>query len=261
MRALSPLAWSGSLLVCVISVLHAQQSPQLVTDRPDVTEASIVVPKDSLQIENGFTQTSDHGNGEFDLSQSLVRYGLSDRTEIRLGVPDLFLADAGRPPAFGFSDFSLGVKQQIGPLPGKFDLAVIAAVSFPTGGQRESSHGFDPFVKFPWSRPLAEKWSVGGMFSGFWDTVLSRHHFLWEPTFYVERELTSRADMFVEFAGDYYLHGSTKEFIHVGVAYRVTPRNQVDFHCGFGLTAGTPNHFLAAGYSFRLDHVFRRGAK
>jgi hypothetical protein len=157
----------------------------------------------------------------------------------------LFLADAGSRPDSGFSDFSLGIKRQIGPLPGKFDLAVIAAVSFPTGGQKETSHGFDPFAKFPWSRELTEKWSVGGMLSGFWNTLNDQHHFLWEPTFYLERQLTARTDLFVEFVGDYYLHGSTQEFLHVGAAYRLTPQNQIDFHCGFGLTAATPNHFLA----------------
>jgi hypothetical protein len=64
-------------------------------------------------------------------------------------------------------------------------------------------------------------------------------------------------DVFVKFAGDYYLHGGTKEFIHPGAAYRLTPRKPDRFHCAFGLTAGTPNHFLTAGYSFRLDNVFR----
>lgn len=96
------------------------------------------------------------------------------------------------------------------------------------------------------------------MFSGLWNTVDYRRQFLWEPTFYLERELTKNTDAFVEFAGDYYLHGSTQEFIHFGLAYRVTPRNQFDFHCGFGLTPATPNHFFAGGYSFRFDHVFRR---
>jgi hypothetical protein len=72
-------------------ILNGQQASEIVTDRPDVTEASTVVPKDGLQIENGFTQTSDHGTGTPDLSESLVRYGLSDRTELRfLMSPTIF---------------------------------------------------------------------------------------------------------------------------------------------------------------------------
>jgi hypothetical protein len=36
-------------------------SPEIVTDRPDITESGIVVPKGSLQAENGLTFTTDHG--------------------------------------------------------------------------------------------------------------------------------------------------------------------------------------------------------
>jgi outer membrane putative beta-barrel porin/alpha-amylase len=247
-----------SLFFLTAGVLRAQQTREIVTDRPDVTEASTVVPRDSLQIENGFTQSNDHATGTFDFPESLARYGLTDRTELRVGIPNMFVGDGGSATVSGLSDLSIGIKQQIGPLPGKFDLAVIAALSFPTGGQRESSHGFDPFIKFPWSRPLTEHWSCGGMFSGFWETVDYRHHFLWEPTFYLERELTKNSDAFVEYAGDYFSHGSTREFIHLGGAYRIGPRNQIDFHVGFGLTRGTPNYFWAGGYSFRIDGLFHR---
>jgi Putative MetA-pathway of phenol degradation len=239
-------------------LLNGQQVPDIVTDRPDVTEAATVLPKDSLQIENGFTQTSDHGMGTLDLSESLLRYGLADRTELRFDVPNLFFRYAGGQPAPGLSDFSFGIKQQLGPLPGNFDVAVIAALSFPTGAKNESSHGFDPFIKLPWSRPLTKTWSFGGMFSGFWETVDYRHRFLWEPTFYLERELTKKTDAFVEFAGDYFAHGSTKEFIHFGTAYRFTATSQLDFHFGFGLTEATPDRFFAAGYSFRVDRLLRR---
>jgi hypothetical protein len=93
------------------------------------------------------------------------------------------------------------------------------------------------------------------MFSGFWETVDTRHRFLWEPTFYLERQLIKETDTFVEFTGDYFAHGSTKEFIHFGMAYRLTARSQLDFHFGFGLTEATPNHFFAAGYCFRVDHL------
>jgi hypothetical protein len=105
-----------------------QQAQEIVTDRPDVTEASTVVPVDSIQIENGLTQTSDHGSGILDFSESLVRYGLSHRTEFRIDLPNIFLRDVGLPSALGVSDLSLGVKQQLGPLAGSFDLAVIAAL-------------------------------------------------------------------------------------------------------------------------------------
>jgi Putative MetA-pathway of phenol degradation len=259
MRGLLPIAWNVVwFLLAAAPMALAQQTHEIVTDRPDVTEASTVVPVDSLQIENGLTQTTDHGSSTLDFSESLIRYGLSDRTEFRIEAPNVFLRDAGLPSGLSLSGLSFGIKQQLGPLAGGSDVAVIVALSVPTGASNGSTRGLDSFIKLPWSRPLTKDWSIGGMFSGFWETVDYRHRVLWEPTFYLERELTAKTDAFVEFAGDYFVHRCTKKFIHFGTTYRITSRNQLDFHFGFGLTKGTPNHFFAAGYSFRIDHLLKR---
>jgi hypothetical protein len=229
----------------------------IVTDRPDFTEASNVVPKSSIQLENGFGWTSDHGTRTLDLTESLLRLGVAARTELRVGVPG-FLSAYGGKSGSGFGDVSVGVKQQIGPLPGGFDLAIIAALSLPTGAQNQSSHGYDPFLKLPWSRELGRGWSTGGMFSTFWYTEDRRRRFLWEPTLYIERQLTREWDAFVEYGGDYPTHAESRQVLHVGTAYKIKPHHQIDFHFGFGLSHATPQHFIAAGYSFRFDNVLFR---
>ena len=71
-------------------------SPAIVTDRPDITESSIVVPKGSLQAESGLTLTSDHGWRTVDLSETLLRLGVESRTELRLVVPDYSYGVEGR---------------------------------------------------------------------------------------------------------------------------------------------------------------------
>lgn len=79
--------------------------PEIVTDRPDVTESSIVVPKGSLQFENGLTWTSDHGQSALDLSETLARFGISRLTELRFVVPNYQtgLGVALRHPALAIS--------------------------------------------------------------------------------------------------------------------------------------------------------------
>jgi hypothetical protein len=56
----------------------------IVTDRPDITEDSTVLPKGSIQLENGVAWTSDHGARTLDLPQSLPRlvrgFGLTHAT-------------------------------------------------------------------------------------------------------------------------------------------------------------------------------------
>ena len=112
-------AGAALLLAILIEISYSQQLPDpdnsvIVTDRPDVTESSIVIPKGSLQLENGVTWTSNHGSQTFDLSESLVRFGVSTRTEIRIVAPNYNRGLSGL-YATGFGDIALGMKQQLGP--------------------------------------------------------------------------------------------------------------------------------------------------
>ena len=81
----------GLYVLASVPVLtcFGQSSQDIVTDRPDITESSIVVPPGTLQGENGVTWTGDHGRRTLDLSESLLRLGVgrtnSDRAAELLG--------------------------------------------------------------------------------------------------------------------------------------------------------------------------------
>ena len=228
--------------------------PDIVTDRPDITESSIVIPKGSIQLENGFAWTSDHRTGTLDASETLIRLGVSNRFELRVVAPNYLGNLSGSPT--GFSDIAIGFKQQIGPLPGDIDLSVIVALSLPTGAAPISSHGFDPFLKLPWSKELKSGWSIGGMQSLFWYTQDKERNLTWEPTLYLERELDKHADVFCEYGADFPAFGGPRHVAHFGAAYKLTPKQQVDFHFGFGLSPAAPERFFAGGYSFRIDGLW-----
>jgi hypothetical protein len=134
---------------------------------------------------------------------------------------------------------------------------VIAAVSLPTGARGVSSGGYDPFVKFPWSKDLVHGWSIGGMQSLFLNTYREKRDDVWEPTFYLEKQIGSPFDAFVEYAGDYAQRGGPKQLLHFGGAYRLNRLNQLDFHFGVGLSRQTPSRFFAAGYSVRFDRLWK----
>ena len=139
----------------------------IVTDRPAVTDSSIVVPPGSLQAENGLTDTVSHGH-TLDAPETLLRFGVAPKTELRLTAPDYF-GQVGM--SSGFGDLTIGVKQQLGPTPGRFDVSLVVALSLPTGASAFSSHGHDPLVQLPWSRELSSKWTAAGMLSVYWPTV------------------------------------------------------------------------------------------
>jgi len=120
--------------------LHAQDQPPsadaagpISTDRPAITNSSVVVPSGSLQVENGFLETGSQGQSVIDAPETLVRFGLAKTTELRFTVPDYFHnLTTGNGVGSGFGDVAIGVKQQLGPARG-FDVSVIAFLSCPTG--------------------------------------------------------------------------------------------------------------------------------
>jgi hypothetical protein len=232
------------------------QSP-IATDRPQITSSSVVVPCGSLQFENGFQETGNSGQQTFDFPETSVRLGIASKTELRIGVPDYFYND-DTAPAFGsgFGDLSLGFKQQLGPTRGGFDVSLIPSVSFPTGANRLSSHGYDPTVQLPWSRSLTKNWTVAGMFSVMWPTEGPRRNLTGQSSVYFDRQLTKAWDVYVEFSGSFPQRGGPQNVIDFGTTYKITPHQQLDFHCNVGLSAATPDHSIGFGYSFRFQ-VFR----
>lgn len=234
-----------------VDSLSAPDIPELVTDRPDFTEAGVVVPKGSLQVEKGFTyENGGDGTRTFNAPELLLRAGLTKRAELRLGLPQFFQL-RGSEHASGLGDLYLGSKIQLGPLRG-FEVAAIPALNLPVGAERISSDGVDPELKMVWSHDLGEKWSLSGMFAFYWPTEADRHNFTWQPTLSLARSLTERLAMFTEYAGEFPNRGGDVHILHQGFTYAITPQQQLDIHYGAGLSKASPDYFIAAGYTFRL---------
>jgi Putative MetA-pathway of phenol degradation len=225
-------------------------SAPIATDRPAVTDSSIVVPSGSFQAENGIAQTVSQGQHTFDGTETLLRFGVGSRTELRLTTPDYFIEGG---TSSGFGDLAVGLKQQLGPTLGGFDVSLILSLSLPTGSRAFSSGGYDPSVQLPWSRSFLSNWTVAGMLSVYWQTEQDRRNTTGETTFMVDRQLTQKWDAFVEYAGDFPERGGPRHLLHVGSAYKPTPHQQIDVHYGMGLSSAAVDHFIGVGYSFRLQ--------
>lgn len=74
----------------------ARESP-IVTDRPDVTNSSLVVPRGSFQSENGINFSQRGGSHEFDGTESRLRWGVVPCLEVLIhgGPSYLFNSGAG----------------------------------------------------------------------------------------------------------------------------------------------------------------------
>jgi hypothetical protein len=76
-------------IIC-LNAKSQDQPSELITDRPDQTESSAVIPIKSLQIETGFVRAIDDSeesrHQQFAYNSTLLRYGLLKNMELRLGL-------------------------------------------------------------------------------------------------------------------------------------------------------------------------------
>jgi hypothetical protein len=236
----------------------ASTQPVITTDRPAITDSSIVVPSGDLLFENGFTETGNQGGRGFDFPETLARFGLTPKTELRFSAPDYFQNfNTGSGFGSGWDDLSLGVKQQLVATPEGFDASLIVALSFPTGANRISSGGYDPQLLLPWSHPISRNWTAAGMFSLLWPTEGARRNLTGQASFLLDRQVTSRWDAFVEYGGEFPQRGGPQHVLHTGTAFKIRSNQQVDFHFGAGLSSAAVDHFIGFGYSFQFQAIHR----
>jgi hypothetical protein len=260
LAALLAFSWAG------LAPLHGQNQTAndnppaaIATDRPTVTNSSIVVPAGSLQAENGFLETDAHGQNVADAPETLLRFGVATKTELRFTAPDYYY-DLSSSGGTGFGDLAVGVKQQLGPTPGGFDVSATVFLSFPTGANAVSSGGYDPGLQVAWSHGLPAKWTVAGMLSLYAPTENRTRNVTGESTILLDRLLTPRWDVILEYVGDFPERGGTRQLLHFATEVRVGKRQQqqLDFHYGVGLSSAAVDHFVGVGYSFRLQAVPRK---
>ena len=219
----------------------------------------MVVPLGDLLFENGFAETASSGQSSFDFPETLIRYGLTSKTELRITPPDYFENfNSGGGFGSGWGDFGLGVKQQLTAGGEGFDAALIVSLSLPTGASLLSSHGYDPQLLLPWSHAISRNWMAAGMFSLLFPTQNGSHNMTGQASFLVDRQLTAKWDAFVEYGGEFPSRGTPQHTFHTGTSYKITANQQIDAHFGVGLSGATVDHFIGFGYSFQFPSAFRR---
>lgn len=232
---------------------------EIATDRPDITNSSLVVPLGSLQAENGLDWTLQHDSNSLDATNTRIRYGILHCTEFLMDVPSYLGSFNGSQPS-GFSNLIVSLKRQL-PVPFGFDLSATGGVGFPTGDAKTSGRGYQPYLQFPWSHAFAASWELAGMFTLFWSPSESSQNLVFQPTLSLEKALGPSADVFVEYVGDYD-HQPPAHLLDAGGAWRFTEYQQIDFHIGVGLNRSSPAlngipaaQYFGIGYSIRFDRL------
>jgi hypothetical protein len=228
---------------------------EIATDRPDVTNSSLVIPVGSFQSENGVDFRGQNGGQILDGTNTRWRLGIAPCLELLIDLPTYFATFRG-PGSSGFTDVAPAIKWQVSPIPGKIDLSLVAGVALPTGAITIAGPGAQPYLQLPWSWELGDGWGLSGMFTEFFrpsDVAAPRTA---ETTFAIEKKVTEKASLFVEYVGDYPENAGPSQLLNSGGLYQLSPTQQVDFHVAFGLNHNAPSYIVGVGYSFRIDGLF-----
>jgi hypothetical protein len=245
--------------------LLAEEDYWIDPDRPHIADSSVNVPKGLWLQENGFQQSyANRRSGAFDFPESLIRLGVASRLELRYNTPNFLTSSAQslNPDLValtqrfsGFQNMQAGFKARLGPLgPTHFELAVNPYVSIPTGFSGQSQR-VDPFIKFPFSQRLTDKWDIEGMQSLFDPTVNGVRNLDWQTSLVLNRSWGRKSNVFIEYVGDVFEHGKMSNLIHFGGAYRPGRRQQIDTQFGFRMNDAAPIAFFGFGYSFLLGNL------
>lgn len=251
------------LLLCSFSASLAQEKESigaLETDRPDATEASSTVPQGYLQVETGgFYQTFEKNQiktENFTYNTTLVRYGLSDNFELRLGwnlQEDVTHINGQKLDNVlsGLSPLLLGMKVYITEEKGWIpEISLIGHVFLPftaSTDYRPETTGVD--FRFSLAHTLSEKSSLGYNLGMAWGNDSPEASYIY--TIAYGYSISEKFGAYVELYGDLPEDSQANHLWDAGLTYLVSNDLQLDMSFGTSITEGQ-DLLLSAGLSFRL---------
>lgn len=240
----------------------AAQAPAvpIITDRPDFTESSSLVPAHRLQFESGYTWTeasrsSSGGDGSGTWPELLVRYGLSRRLELRLGESYTSISPpAGQGRRFtARDDLYLGMKIALGVQRGsRPQFAILAQATLPTGDARTTANATLPGLG------VLAGWVLSPQLSLDLGVEVNRvQGDAWElaPSASLSYSFSARLGGFTEWYGLIPLQSgsgaATPHHADAGLFLLLSPDLQLDARVGAGLNDAADRYFFGFGFAIR----------
>lgn len=244
------------------ALIKAQDTiPELITDRPDQTESSAVVPRKTIQIETGFVlenyESKSMKQKSFAYNTTLLRFGLLDNFELRLGLEYLgekeeIKKNDSTNSISGLSPIYTGFKVKIADEDGwKPEIAFLGGLVFPfTANEYFKPEYPAANVRFAFAHSLSNNISVGYNLGAEWDGESAIPGYFYSLAIGIG--LTDKLGMFVEGFGLIPEEGYSEDLLDAGLTYLVLPNFQIDISGGIGLHEHTIDHFFSFGLTYRL---------
>ncbi|TCS85276.1 outer membrane putative beta-barrel porin/alpha-amylase [Anseongella ginsenosidimutans] len=231
---------------CSHYVAVSQTSEPINTDRPDQSDGTYTSPKGSFQLETGFTYGKEES--QYLLHNTMLRYGLFSKTEIRLSV------DYGRMKSkTGIMPVGISVKHRIALQKGLFpDITAVGNIGLPFSASRNFRPRNQPAtLSLAFQNEFLEKFSVVYNVGWSLDGVATTNNWILTTSagFFATEALSFFAEYFSQFASS----ARPDHNIDMGVAWLLKNNLQLDLTAGSTILAGSKDRFVTTGISYRFD--------
>ena len=250
------LLFGSTVLFSQTELSDHQQIPEILTDRPDITESAIVVTPGYFQFEDGFLLENQTTTRNYTYSSLLTRIGLINNLELRLGGDYLYQVvkiNDIRTNNSGFNNILIGAKYQfMNEDYNGVDLGLILQFYLPVGNQLLRPKNVEPEILLASGKSFTDVLSLSANIGSHWDSIDNIPVFLYSESFGIN--ISHNLDSFVEIYGD----ASSKEPANIsfdfGLAYRPVNNFQIDVSAGNESFSNFNSWFVGLGISVRIHN-------
>ncbi len=242
--ALAQDGWSG---------LEDSISP----DRPDFTEGTGLIPVGHVQVEGGVTLARVEDEDSTSLGEVLVRFGIGERSEARIGLGSYTRVDGEFADVSGFEDPALELKirftEEAGELaPGQPAVALVLGTSVPVGDKELTSDEWVPTAIFAFDWDLG-RFGLGANLGGSYETGDDDRFVQAFGSLSAGFSVTDRLGTYLEWYGfsEEEKDGPSTHYVDGGISFLINNDLMVDARIGTGLNDADPDWYAGVGASVR----------
>lgn len=236
----------------------AQTGEPLVSDRPDFTESAETIAPGRVQVEAGITRQESGEEEALSVGEILVRIGLGERLEARLGVGSWTRLDLPGGRLDGYEDPSLGLKVRLASAPeggprGLPAAALLVGTSVPVGSAELTTDEWEPEAILSLAWTFTDRLSLGANLGVAFPSADGDRFEQLVASAALGIAATGRLGVFVEAFGysEEEPGGEATQYVDGGVTFSITDDLQLDARVGFGLNDPSPERFVGVGAAVR----------
>jgi len=251
----------GALAAALSSAAWADDAP-ICPDRPSKGTGTCTVPAGHWQVETGVGDwTHDRADGATSdftmIGATLLKYGVSDRTDVELGIAPYQWLRTGDDRASGFGDMLVRSKLRLTREDAPVQIAIDPFVKLPTANHSLGNGKVEAGITAPVAAPLGGPLSIAFAPEVDWRVDGDGHgrHAAMVQLIDLGIAASERLSLTAELWGqwDWDPAGTGKQVSADGaVAYLAGQNLQLDAGANFGLNRQTPDVELYAGVSTRF---------